>query len=64
MSPRIDYSNAAELALIGTVGPYALFSGIQEFNLTGKQLFRISVDVEDETGNTVAMFFKLFGLLA
>ena len=63
MSPRIDYSTTATLALIGDVGPFALFSAIIEQNMTSKQLFGASIDVEDESTGTVAMFFKLFNIL-
>lgn len=63
MSPRIDYSSTAQLTLIGEVGPFALFSAVVERNLTSQQLFGASVDVEDEGSGTVAVFFKLFGIL-
>ncbi len=63
MSPRIDYSIGAELTLIGEVGPFALFSAIIEQNMTSLQLFGASIDVEDESTGTVAMFFKVFDIL-
>ncbi|KAM0799909.1 heme peroxidase [Usnea florida] len=63
MSPRIDYSNTTELSLIGTAGPYAMYSTIFEPYWTSLQLFGASVDVEDESTGDVAMFFKLFNLL-
>ena len=63
MSPRMDYSTTAELDLIGEAGPFAIFSSIIEENLTSQQLFGASIDIEDETTGTVAMFFKLFSLL-
>lgn len=63
MSPRIDYSTTAELALIGEAGPFALFSTIIEQNMTSLQLFGASIDVEDESTGTLAMFFKLFSIL-
>lgn len=63
MSPRIDYSTTGTLSLIGNVGPFALFSAIFEQNMTSLQLFGASIDVEDESTDTVAMFFKLFNIL-
>ncbi|CAF9932560.1 hypothetical protein IMSHALPRED_008917 [Imshaugia aleurites] len=63
MSPRIDYSTTAELFLIGQAGPFALFSAIIEQNMTSLQLFGASVDIEDESTGTVAMFFRLFSIL-
>lgn len=63
MSPRIDSSATAELALIGAAGPFALFSAVVERNMTSLQLFGASIDVEDESTGKVAMFFKLFGIL-
>lgn len=63
MNPRIDYSTTAELILIGKVGIYAVFSAIIEQNMTSLQLFGASVDVEDESTGTVAVFFKLFSIL-
>lgn len=63
MSPRIDYSTKAELKQIGEAGPFAIFSAIVEQNLTSLQLFGASIDIEDESTGTVAMFFKLFYLM-
>ena len=63
MSPRIDDSVTAELALVGQAGPFAIFSAVVERNMTSLQLFGASVDVVDEGTGTVAMFFKLFSLL-
>lgn len=63
MSPRIDYSTTAQLIHVGDSGPFAIFSAIIEQNMTSQQLFGASIDVEDESTGTVAMFFKLFNLL-
>lgn len=63
MSPRIDYSTTAQLIQVGDSGPFAIFSAIIEQNMTSQQLFGASIDVEDESTGTVAMFFKLFNLL-
>ena len=63
MSPRIDYSNTTELLLIGTAGPYAMYSTITEQYWTSLQLFGASIDVEDEETGDVAMFFRLFNIL-
>lgn len=63
MSPRIDYSTTAELTLIGEAGPFALFSAIIEQNMTSLQLFGASIDIEDESTGTLALFFKLFSIL-
>lgn len=63
MSPRIDYSTTAKFDLIGNVGPFTLFSAIIEQNMTSLQLFGASIDVEDESTGTVAMFFKVFNIL-
>ena len=63
MSPRIDYSAKAELLLIGTVGPYAVFSAITAHNWTSLQLFGASIDVVDESTGDFAMFFKVFNIL-
>ena len=63
MSPRIDYSTKAELVRIGEAGPFAIFSAIIEQNMSSQQLFGASIDIEDESTGTVAMFFRLFYLL-
>lgn len=63
ISPRIDYSTKAELKQIGEAGPFAIFSAIVEQNLTSLQVFGASVDIEDESSGTKALFFKLFYLM-
>ena len=63
MNPRIDRILEPELAQIGTVGPFAIFSGIIEQNMTSQQLFGASVDIEDESTGTVAMFYRLLNIL-
>lgn len=63
ISPKIDDSTTAELALVGKAGPFAIYSAVVERNMTSVQLLGASVDVEDESSGNVAMFFKLFSLL-
>ena len=63
MSPRIDYSTTGQLIQVGDSGPFAIFSAIIEQNMTSQQLFGASIDIQDESTGTVAMFFKLFNLL-
>ena len=64
MSPRIESSTIAKLDLVGEVGPFAMFSAIIEQTMSSQQLFGASIDVEDESSGTVAMFFRLFYLMA
>lgn len=63
MSPRMDHSTTLQLAPIGQAGPYALYSGVLESNLSAIQLFGSSVDVVAEGLQTKIMFFKLFNLV-
>ena len=63
MSPKIDFSTTVRLDLIGTAGPFALYSVIHRQNLTSLQLFGSSIDIEDEEGGGRAMFFELFSIL-
>ena len=63
MSPKIDFSTTVQLRLIGTAGPFALYSVVHQQIMTSLQLFGSSIDVEDEEGDGRAMFFKLFSIL-
>ena len=63
MSPRIDDSTKSELAQIGRVGPFAIFSAIIKQEMTSQQLFGASIDIEDESTGAVAMFFRLMDIL-
>ena len=63
MNPRIDLSNTAELDLVGEAGPFALYSAVIGQSMSSQQLFGASIDVEDESSGTVAMFFRLFSIL-
>ena len=63
MSPKIDFSTTVQLSLIGTAGPFAIYSVVHRQNLTSLQLFGSSIDVENEQGDERAMFFKLFSIL-
>lgn len=62
-SPKIDYSTTAQLGLIGTTGPFALYSVVLQLDITSLQLFGSSIDIVNEEGEGRAMFFKLFDIL-
>ncbi len=59
----MDFSTTVQLDLIGTAGPFALYSIVHQQNMTSKQLVGSSIDIEDESGDGRAMFFRFFPLL-
>lgn len=63
MSPRIDSSNTAQLALIGKTGPFSLYSAVLQYTLNSKQVFGSSIDIVDEGSGAKAEFFKLFSIM-
>lgn len=63
MSPRIDSSTTAQLALIGKTGPFSLYSAALQYTLNSKQVFGSSIDIVDEGSGAKAEFFKLFSIM-
>ncbi|KAF7512824.1 hypothetical protein GJ744_011927 [Endocarpon pusillum] len=63
ISPKMDFSTTVQLDLVGTAGPFALYSVVHRQTMTSKQLIGSSIDVEEVGGGGKAMFFKLFSLL-
>lgn len=50
------------MPLIGKAGPFSLYSVITKLNVTGKQLFGTTVDIEADGSEAKATFFKLWSL--
>ena len=59
MSPKIDRSTSVDIPAVGRVGPYAIFSTVQTFNLHAVQAFTSSLDIEAEDLNTKLTYFKI-----
>lgn len=64
ISPRMDHSTALQLNAIGTAGPFTLYSAVNQYNISAKQLFGSSVDINHVDGSAATMmFFKTYDLL-
>jgi len=62
LAPRMDRSNTATLSVIGSAGPYVIYSVLVQQTTTAQQLFGTSVDIKGEGVDTEVMFFKMFRL--
>ena len=63
MNPKIDRSTSVQIPAVGRVGPYAIFSTVQTFDLNVVNVFTSSLDIEAEGLKTKLTFFKLSTLL-
>ena len=64
MSPRIDHSASLELHSIGSIGPFTLYSAVNNFTLSFNHLIGSSVDIPHVEGSSAStLFFSLFNLL-
>ena len=63
MNPRIDRSTIIQIPTVGRIGPYAIFSTVQTFDLNVVNVFTGSLDIEAEDLKTKLTFFKLAKLL-
>jgi len=60
VSPAMDTSTTATLALVGKTGPYAIYSAITKKSLSAKQAYGTSVDVAVAGQSAGVVFFKPF----
>lgn len=58
----MDYSTTVQLGLLGTAGPFALYSVILQLDISSFQVFASSIDIENG-GDEEAMFFKIYSIL-
>jgi len=63
VSPKIDSSTITQLGLIGTAGPFAIYSVVLSLDWSSLQLFGATIDVVNEEGEGAALLFKLFDIL-
>ena len=59
----MDHSTTLQLAAVGRSGPYTLFSGLLEKELSAFQFLGASVDVAASGLQSTVTFFKLFNLM-